>query len=64
MLIPNAENTIADIRKWHDYCLNLEHNDGKHKARLFSSIFGMSAENAEELPTAEQQRYTTESLQN
>lgn len=49
MLIPNAENAVVDIRKLRDYCLNLEHDDGKHKARLFSSIFGMTADNAEEL---------------
>ncbi|MBI4781413.1 MAG: hypothetical protein HY785_08805 [Oscillatoriophycideae cyanobacterium NC_groundwater_1537_Pr4_S-0.65um_50_18] len=49
MLIPNAENAIVDIRKLRDYCLSLEHDDGKHKARLFSSILGMTADNAEEL---------------
>jgi hypothetical protein len=49
MLIPNAENAVVAIRKLRDYCLNLEHNDGKHKARLFSSILGMTADNAEEL---------------
>ncbi|TBR57826.1 hypothetical protein B4U84_17820 [Westiellopsis prolifica IICB1] len=40
---------VIFIRKLRDYCLNLEHNDGKHKARLFSSILGMTADNAEEL---------------
>lgn len=49
MLIPNAENAVVDIRKLRNYCLNLEHNDGRHKARLFSSIFGMTVDNAEEL---------------
>ncbi|MBD2309403.1 hypothetical protein H6G17_28530 [Chroococcidiopsis sp. FACHB-1243] len=49
MLIPNAENAIVDIRKLRDYCLNTEHENGKHKARLFSSILGMTADNAEEL---------------
>ncbi len=49
MLIPNAENAVIDIRKLRDYCLNLEHDDGKHKARLFLSILGMRADNAEEL---------------
>ena len=49
MLIPNAEDAVVDIRKLRDYCLNLEHDDGKHKARLFSSILGITAENAEEL---------------
>lgn len=49
MFLPNAENAVVDIRKLRDYCLNPEHNDGKHKARLFSSILGMTADNAEEL---------------
>jgi hypothetical protein len=49
MLIPNAENAVVDVRKLRDYCLNLHHDDGKHKARLFSSILGMTADNAEEL---------------
>ena len=49
MFIPNADNAIIDIGKLRDYCLNLEHDKGKHKAKLFSSILGMKAENAEEL---------------
>lgn len=49
MLLPNAENAVIDIRKLRDYCLNPEHNDGKHKARLFLSYLGMTADNAEEL---------------
>jgi hypothetical protein len=49
MLIPNAEKAVVDIRKLRDYCLNPEHDDGKHKAQLFSSILGMAANNAEEL---------------
>jgi hypothetical protein len=49
MLIPNSKNAIVDIRKIRDYCLNSEHDEGKHKARLFSSSLGMTADNAEEL---------------
>ena len=49
MKIPNAENAIVDIRKLQDYCLNPNHNKGKHKARLFSTLLGMSASDAEEL---------------
>ena len=49
MLIPNAEKAVVDIRKLRDYCLNPEHDDGKHKARLFLSILGMTADNVEEL---------------
>jgi hypothetical protein len=49
MQIPNAENAVVDIRKLRDYCLSLEHEEGKHKARLFLSALGITADNAEEL---------------
>ncbi|MDJ0737574.1 MAG: hypothetical protein QNJ47_26515 [Nostocaceae cyanobacterium] len=49
MLIPYAENAVVDIRKLRDYCLNPEHPQGKHKAHLFLSILGMTADNAEDL---------------
>lgn len=52
MKIPNAENAIVDIRKIRDYCLNPQHNKGKDKARLFSSLLGMSSDDAEELRSA------------
>ncbi|BAZ51781.1 hypothetical protein NIES4103_44390 [Nostoc sp. NIES-4103] len=48
-LIPNAENAVVEIRKLRDYCLNSQHDQGKHKARLFLSSLGMTADNAEEL---------------
>ncbi|MBE9232119.1 hypothetical protein IQ231_10585 [Cuspidothrix issatschenkoi LEGE 03284] len=48
-LLPNSENAVVDIRKLRDYSLNPNHATGKDKARLFSSILGMTAENAEEL---------------
>lgn len=49
MLIPNSENAVVNIRKLRDYCLNLKHDQGKHKARLFLTILGMTAEDAEYL---------------
>jgi len=49
MLIPSADKAIVDIRKLRDYCLDADHDDGKHKARLFSSILGMTAGDAEAL---------------
>lgn len=48
-LLPYADKAVVDIRKLRDYCLNPDHDEGKHKARLFSSILGMTADNAEEL---------------
>ncbi len=49
MLIPNAENAVAEIGKLRDYCLNSEHSTGKHKARLFQSMLGITGQNAPEL---------------
>jgi len=52
MTIPNAERAVVDIRKLRDYCLNLAHDDGKHKARLFVAALGLTASDAEELRDA------------
>ena len=49
MLMPHPENAVVDIRKLRDYCLNPDHDDGKHKARLFLSILGMTSDDAEVL---------------
>lgn len=52
MLLPNAQRAVVDIRKLRDYCLNPEHDEGKHKARLFAAALGMHATDAEELRLA------------
>ena len=52
MLVPNAEKAFIDIRKLTDYCLNPEHEIGKHKALVFESALDLTAENAEELRDA------------
>ena len=49
MKIPNAEKALADIRKLRDYALNTTHRVGKHKARLFATLLGMSIDDAEKL---------------
>ena len=49
MKLPNAEIAFIDIQKLRDYSLNLEHDRGKHKARLFVAILGLTAENVAEL---------------
>jgi hypothetical protein len=49
MFVPNAHKAKIDIRKLRNYCLNPNHNDGKHKAYLFDSILGMTESHAEEL---------------
>ncbi len=34
MKLPNGDQAIIDERKLVDYCLNADHEEGKHKAVL------------------------------
>lgn len=43
---------MVDIRKLRDYCLNPQHPEGKHKARLFVAALGMTDIDAESLRDA------------
>jgi len=45
--IPNGDKAVVDIAKLRDYCLNVGHPMGKHKARVFASKLGVSARHAE-----------------
>jgi len=49
MKLPNAERATIDIRKLRDYCLDPTHDEGKHKARLFTAALQMTASDAEDL---------------
>ena len=49
MKIPNAERAIVDVRKLRNYCLNMEHPRGQHKARVFKSALGWTADQAEDV---------------
>ena len=42
MFVPNAHRATVDIRKLREYCLNPNHDDGKHKAYFFDSILGIT----------------------
>ncbi|TVP65255.1 MAG: hypothetical protein EA343_03880 [Nodularia sp. (in: Bacteria)] len=46
MKLPNGEQAEISTQKLIGYCLNLEHPSGKHKARVFASILGITLENA------------------
>ena len=52
MFVPNAENAVVDIRKIRDYCLNLNHEVGKHKARVFASALNLTGKDATILQAA------------
>ncbi len=49
MRLPNAENAVIDIAKLQDYCLNPNHPEGKHKARVFQRKVGIRRSHAEQL---------------
>ena len=51
MKVPEAEHAVVDIRKLRDYCLNATHARGKHRARLFVAMLGITAVDAQELRT-------------
>jgi hypothetical protein len=47
MKLPNGEYAIVTLAKLRDYSLNLEHDTGKHKARVFLSALGLKTIDAE-----------------
>jgi len=49
--MPSGDAAIVDVQKLTDYCLNREHDRGKHKARVFAKL-GFTVESAEELRAA------------
>lgn len=48
-LLPNAAKAVAPLEKLHDYSLNSSHAVGKHKARVFASVLGMTEKDAPRL---------------
>lgn len=50
--LPNPENAVVEVRKLRDYCLSPDHPRGRHKARVFASVLGLTAEDAEEVREA------------
>ncbi len=40
---------MIPMEKLTGYCLNLDHASGKHKAKVFASALGITAENADDL---------------
>lgn len=47
--LPNKNNAIVDISKLEDYCLNTKHPRGKHKAKVFKTVLGISRKDAKSL---------------
>lgn len=49
MKLPNGERAFVDVRKLRNYCFNAEHPRGQHKARVFRSALGWTAEKADDI---------------
>lgn len=47
MKIPGGEFATVDLAKLRDYCLNPFHPEGKHKARVFTAMLGLSLSDLE-----------------
>ena len=52
MKLPNGGKAIVEIEKLRDYCLNPAHPRGRHKARVFVSRLGITAQQADLLRQA------------
>jgi len=46
MKLPYGDKAIIDQRKIIDYSLSPDHDDGKHKARLFQDLLGLTRAHA------------------
>jgi len=49
MQLPNGDRVVVDVSKLRDYCLNPNHEDCKHKARVFASALVLTRADAESL---------------
>ena len=52
MKLPNGDQAIVAIEKLRDYCLASDHPVGGHKARVFASVLGLTATDADTLRQA------------
>ena len=52
MKLPNLDLAVIDDRKLAGYSLNLDHDEGKHKARVFKAALNMDVSHLEELKQA------------
>lgn len=49
MKLPNSDRPKISMQKILGYCLNLNHDKGKDKARVFQSKLGITVKNADRL---------------
>src|SRR5690348_17042539 len=47
MKLPGGEHAVVEIAKLRDYCLSPSHPRGRHKARIFAAVLGLTQADAE-----------------
>jgi hypothetical protein len=47
MKLPNADRAFVDVVKLRDYSLSAEHEEGKHKARVFADALDLKSDHAD-----------------
>jgi hypothetical protein len=52
MRLPNSDRAVVEIEKLRDYCLSTSHPRGRHKAYVFVTVLGLTADDAGELRAA------------
>ncbi len=52
MKLPGGNRAVVEIAKLRDYCLNEQHPRGRHKARVFATALGLTADDADVLGRA------------
>jgi hypothetical protein len=50
--LPHAGRAVVDINKHRNYCLNPRHLRGRHKARVFAAVLGITQRHADVLRRA------------
>jgi hypothetical protein len=60
MRLPHGDQAIVEMVKLQEYCLSPTHPRGRHKARVFSAVLGLTADDAELLCDALIQAARTE----
>ena len=48
MKLPNAARAVVEVEKLRNYCLSSSHPRGRHKARVFAAVLGLTADDAED----------------
>ena len=49
MKLPRGDRAVVDLAKLTEYCLNEKHLRGRHKARVFASVLGITSGDSEVL---------------